>query len=65
MEGKNPNRLLEYIALTFFLLLKIVLSFVLVNSIYELQRDEFLHLDQANHLAAGFTSVPPLTSLFS
>ncbi len=65
MEGKSPNRLIEYSALTFFLLLKIVLSFVLVNSVYELQRDEFLHLDQANHLAAGFTSVPPLTSLFS
>ncbi|WP_269425860.1 glycosyltransferase family 39 protein [Pedobacter punctiformis] len=38
---------------------------MLVNSVYELHRDEYLHLDQANHLAAGFTSVPPLTSLFS
>ncbi len=48
-----------------FLLLKLVLSYVLVNSVYELHRDEYLHLDQGRHLAAGFTSVPPLTSLFS
>ncbi|WP_316846121.1 glycosyltransferase family 39 protein [Pedobacter psychrodurus] len=65
MNDKNPNRLTEYSCLVFFLILKLVLSFVLVNSVYELHRDEFLHLDQANHLAAGFTSVPPLTSLFS
>jgi len=65
MKDKNPNRLTEYSCLVFFLILKLVLSFVLVNSVYELHRDEFLHLDQANHLAAGFTSVPPLTSLFS
>lgn len=65
MKDKNPNRLAEYSCLVFFLILKLVLSFVLVNSVYELHRDEFLHLDQANHLAAGFTSVPPLTSLLS
>ncbi|SDG22002.1 Dolichyl-phosphate-mannose-protein mannosyltransferase [Pedobacter terrae] len=65
MKDKNPNRPAEYGCLVFFLMLKLTLSFVLVNSVYELHRDEFLHLDQANHLAAGFTSVPPLTSLFS
>ncbi|MBB6237136.1 hypothetical protein HDC90_001754 [Pedobacter sp. AK013] len=65
MKDKNLSRLTEYAYLVFFLILKVVLSFVLVNSVYELHRDEFLHLDQANHLAAGFTSVPPLTSLFS
>jgi hypothetical protein len=65
MKDKNPNRLTECSLLVLFLILKLILSFVLVNSVYELQRDEFLHLDQANHLAAGFTSVPPLTSLFS
>lgn len=62
---ENPNRLTEYGYLVFFLFLKVFLSFLLVNSVYELHRDEFLHLDQANHLAEGFTSVPPLTSLFS
>lgn len=55
----------EEAALFGFVLLKFVLSYILVNNVYELHRDEFLHLDQANHLAAGFTSVPPLTSLFS
>lgn len=65
MKDQNPKQPAEYISLVSFLILKVVLSFVLVNSMYELHRDEFLHLDQANHLAAGFTSVPPLTSLFS
>ena len=65
MKDKNLNRLTEYSCLLFFLSLKLILSFALVNAVYELQRDEFLHLDQANHLATGFTSVPPLTSLFS
>ncbi|HNC37850.1 MAG TPA: glycosyltransferase family 39 protein, partial [Chitinophagaceae bacterium] len=39
-----------------------MLQFLLLSSVYELQRDEFLHLDQANHLAWGYLSVPPLTS---
>jgi len=65
MKDTNPNRLTEYSCLVVFLVLKLILSFALVNSVYELHRDEFLHLDQANHLAAGFTSVPPLTSIFS
>lgn len=42
-----------------------VLQYVLVNPIYDLQRDEFLHLDQANHLAWGYYSVPPVSSWFS
>ncbi|MBK7133816.1 MAG: glycosyltransferase family 39 protein [Bacteroidales bacterium] len=42
-----------------------ILQFVIVNPVYELHRDEFLHLDQANHLAFGFISLPPLTSLIS
>jgi hypothetical protein len=55
----------DFFLLSGFILLKFVLSYLLVNDVYELHRDEFLHLDQANHLAAGYTSVPPLTSLFS
>lgn len=53
------------ILLISFLILKIVLSYALVNDMYELHRDEFLHLDQANHLAGGYASVPPLTSIVS
>ncbi|RZL39663.1 MAG: glycosyltransferase family 39 protein [Pedobacter sp.] len=57
--------LTEISTLTGFILLKFILSYVLVNDVYELHRDEFLHLDQAHHLSAGFTSVPPLMSIFS
>jgi hypothetical protein len=33
---------------------KMALQMIVVNPVYELHRDEFLHLDQANHLAAGY-----------
>ena len=41
------------------------LSFWLINPQYDLHRDEYLHLDQANHLAWGYLSVPPVTSWIS
>ncbi len=48
-----------------FILAKFTLQYAVVNQEYELQRDEFLHLDQAHHLAWGFISVPPVTSWIS
>ena len=48
-----------------FILLKFILQYLLVNPSYDLQRDEYLHLDQANHLAWGFQSIPPVTSWIS
>ena len=45
-----------------FILLKFLLQYFLLNPDYDLQRDEYLHLDQAHHLAWGFQSVPPFTS---
>lgn len=45
-----------------FIGLKFLLQFLLLSGEYDLQRDEFLHLDQANHLAWGYLSVPPFTS---
>jgi len=45
-----------------FILLKFLLQYLLHNPTYDLQRDEYLHLDQASHLAWGFESVPPATS---
>jgi hypothetical protein len=51
--------------LLFFLLLKISSQFLLVHPDFDLQRDEFLHLDQADHLAWGYLSVPPVTSWIS
>lgn len=48
-----------------FIILKFVLQYVLIGPEYDLQRDEYLHLDQAHHLAWGYLSVPPVTSWFS
>jgi len=50
------------VILTGFFILKIILQYQMIASGYELHRDEFLHLDQAHHLAWGFVSIPPLTS---
>tara|TARA_R110001583_G_scaffold11503_2_gene51840 strand:+ start:5350 stop:6894 length:1545 start_codon:yes stop_codon:yes gene_type:complete len=52
----------RYWILLVLIAIKLILQFVLVNPIYELHRDEFLHLDQAFHPAAGYISVPPFTS---
>ncbi|GGN04047.1 hypothetical protein GCM10010967_43660 [Dyadobacter beijingensis] len=46
-----------------FIALKFLLQYFLIIPEYELHRDEYLHLDQANHLAWGYLSVPPATSL--
>ncbi|MFT3846880.1 MAG: glycosyltransferase family 39 protein [Lacibacter sp.] len=48
-----------------FILLKFFLQYILLSADYDLQRDEYLHLDQGQHLAWGFQSVPPFTSWIS
>lgn len=48
-----------------FIILKFALQYFLLDPQYELHRDEYLHLDQAHHLAWGYLSVPPVTSWFS
>lgn len=48
-----------------FIVAKFLLQYFLFNPQYDLHRDEYLHLDQADHLAWGFQSVPPLTSWIS
>ncbi len=50
------------IILCSILLIKVVAHFFLINPVYELQRDEYLHVDQGFHLAWGYLSVPPFTS---
>jgi hypothetical protein len=52
----NTLILLAFIGLKFFM------QYWLLSPEYDLQRDEFLHLDQANHLAWGYLSIPPFTS---
>lgn len=58
--GKNTARILLA-----FIAAKFVLQFTLINPDYDLHRDEYLHLDQGDHLAWGYLSVPPLTSWIS
>lgn len=48
-----------------FIIAKFILQYLLISPAYDLQRDEYLHLDQANHLAWGYISVPPVTSWIS
>lgn len=48
-----------------FIVLKFVLHYAMINPGYDLHRDEYLYLDQANHLAWGYLSVPPFTSWIS
>lgn len=48
-----------------FILLKFILQYMLIDSSYDLHRDEYLHLDQGKHLAWGYLSVPPVTSWIS
>jgi hypothetical protein len=45
-----------------FIVLKFVLQYHVINPVYDLHRDEYLHLDLGKHLAWGYTSVPPFTS---
>ena len=53
------------LVLTGFVVVKFLLQYSLISPDYDLQRDEYLHLDQAHHLAWGYQSVPPVTSWIS
>jgi 4-amino-4-deoxy-L-arabinose transferase-like glycosyltransferase len=55
----------KYFILIGFILLKFVLQYFAINPVYELHRDEFLHLDLGKHLAWGYVSVPSLTGIIS
>ncbi|MDB5235487.1 MAG: hypothetical protein JWR44_2480, partial [Hymenobacter sp.] len=43
-----------------FALLKFVSGYWLISPAYDLQRDEYLYLNQGQHLAWGYLEVPPL-----
>ena len=55
----------EYKLLFLLALIKFVLPFILQNSFYEPQRDEFLYLAEAHHMAWGYMEIPPLLSVFA
>lgn len=59
---KLLNFLSRYWILIVLVAVKMIMQYILINPVYDLQRDEFLHLDQAFHPAAGYISVPPFTS---
>jgi 4-amino-4-deoxy-L-arabinose transferase-like glycosyltransferase len=53
------------IVLLVLIIAKFILQYALINPVYDLHRDEYLHLDQGRHLAWGYVSVPPVTSWIS
>jgi hypothetical protein len=55
----------KYFILFGLIAVKFILQYLLIHPVYELQRDEYLHLDQGLHLAWGYISVPPMTSWIS
>ncbi len=66
MRTNNPAPAKKYIwVLIAFIVVKFLLQYVLIHPEFDLQRDEYLHLDQADHLAWGYISVPPFTSWIS
>jgi hypothetical protein len=55
----------SYWILILLVCVKFILQYVVINPVYELHRDEFLYLNQADHLSFGYISVPPFTALIS
>lgn len=63
MEGKVEKQRL-YLLLIILCLIKLIFH-LLSNSTYGFHRDEFLYMDYARHLHAGYYDVPPLTALLA
>ncbi|WEK35573.1 MAG: glycosyltransferase family 39 protein [Candidatus Pseudobacter hemicellulosilyticus] len=59
---KTVSPTVRILLLLGFVLIKFLLQYSFISPEYELHRDEFLHLDQAHHLAWGYLSVPPVSS---
>lgn len=55
----NSKRAAFYI-IAVFALIKLLIPFVLIHPDFELHRDEFLYLADADHLAWGYIEMPPL-----
>lgn len=65
MDIKLRRFIDRYWILLLLIGIKMILQYVAVNPVYELHRDEFLYLNQADHLAFGYISVPPFTAFIS
>ncbi len=46
------------------IIIKIFLQVYAINSVFELHRDEYLHVDLGHHLSWGYASVPRLPECF-
>jgi hypothetical protein len=55
----------SYFLLIFFSVCKLVLQFSLLHGDYDLHRDEYMHLDLAQHPAWGYFSVPPFIAFLA
>jgi hypothetical protein len=65
MTIKFKRFIKQYWILLLLISIKLILQYALVNPVYELHRDEFLYLNQADHLAFGYICVPPLMAVIS
>ncbi|TWI91421.1 glycosyltransferase family 39 protein [Chitinophaga japonensis] len=65
MQATATHRATAYYLPAGLILLKMVLHYCIINPVYDLHRDEYLHLDMGGHLAAGYLSVPPFTAVTS
>jgi len=54
-----------WVLLCLVVAIKMVAHYFVIDPSFDLQRDEYLHLDQANHPAWGYQSVPPFISWVS
>ena len=54
----------ENILIILLVVTKFILPFILQHPLYEPQRDEFLYLAEARHMAWGYMEIPPLLSVF-
>lgn len=61
----SSRKLNPTLILAAFVLIKLLIQYLVINPVYDLQRDEYLHLDQGLHHAWGYQSVPPVTSWIS
>ncbi|MFK8006962.1 MAG: glycosyltransferase family 39 protein [Saprospiraceae bacterium] len=59
MKNNQLNRLIYFFGLS-----KLLIHFF-TNTNYSFHRDEYLYLDQGNHLGLGFMEIPPLLPILS
>jgi hypothetical protein len=55
----------HWVLITFLVLAKALLPFLLYNPAFELHRDEYLYYEQGGHLSFGYLENPPLIGLLA